>query len=83
MAADLGASPETGSAPIADDLLDQQEAGPTPSSPAPKASHGGWGGVRVDPRRLSADLGGVFVFCRGARNHGAKQPAGGAGEGRR
>lgn len=39
MAVDLGMSSETGSAPITDDL-DQQEAGPMPSSPAPKASQG-------------------------------------------
>ncbi|XP_029698577.1 ras-responsive element-binding protein 1 isoform X2 [Takifugu rubripes] len=40
MMADPSASSESGSAPIADDLLDQLEAGPTPPSPAHKPGHG-------------------------------------------
>lgn len=88
MTVDLGTSSETGSAPIIEDFLDQQEAGPTASSPDPKASHGQWSELATDPAggSLSADPVGLFVFCRaagGGRKHRANQPAGGAREGRR
>lgn len=59
MTVDPGTSSETGSAPILEDLLDQQEAGPTASSLAPKASYGQWSELATDPECgfLSADLG--------------------------
>lgn len=50
---------ETGSAPITEDL-EQQEAGPVPTSPAPKASQGQLT-ARVWPRGPSADPGRLFV----------------------
>lgn len=53
MTVDLGTSSETGSAPIIEDFLDQQEAGPTASSPAPKASHGQWS-EQIQPQIPSA-----------------------------